>query len=185
MTNTWHEKREYFRIHDRLMVEFRQVTDEEYCLMERSLIAGSHFGNKSGLHSKVFEQLSLTGNHLYAYLEMLDMKLNRIIDLLSHNDNPFIGRILDVDISGAGIRYPSDIRLVQRTPVELRIELPYFPHPRIAVLGRVTRTARRKGEEETWDTAVRFTCINEKDRDLLVNYIFSKERHYLRERRNQ
>ena len=118
---------------------------------------------------------------LYTYLEMLDRKLNVVIDLLSTRDHPFHGSYMDVVISGSGLRYASDMRLEEGSLVEIRLVLPFFPKLRIAALGEVARCERLFIEDrETWETAIRFVEINEKDRDVLVRYVFSKERESLR-----
>jgi c-di-GMP-binding flagellar brake protein YcgR len=122
----------------------------------------------------------LTGE-LYSYLEMLDRKLNTIIDILSRKDNVFHSKYVDIDISGAGIKYCSDTKLEEGSYLELRIILPYFPNPRIAALGRVVRSSHQSVEgKDSWETAVSFVSLSEKDRDILISYVFSKEREILR-----
>ena len=108
---------------------------------------------------------------------MLDRKLNMVIDLLSRKDQVFQGSYVDVVLSGSGLKYVTNTKLDTGVFVEIRLALPFFPQPRIAALGKVVRCQRRhvKGKDE-WEASVKFVAINEKDRDLIVGYVFSKER---------
>ncbi len=177
------ERREFFRIKDRLLVEFRQVDYEESIALQEGL-------HRSGLLTESLEQIKprhtnavFVRDDVYEYLELMDRKLNTILDLLARRDGLFHSKYVDVVVSGSGIKYASDIRLDEGAFLELRIGLPFSPGQRIAVLGRVVRTIRRHNEDkDEWETAISFVAINEKDRDVLVNYIFSKERETLRAR---
>jgi hypothetical protein len=46
----------------------------------------------------------------------------------------------------------------------------------------MTCTERQTEGGDEWETAISFVAINEKDRDVLVSYVFSKERESLRSR---
>jgi hypothetical protein len=180
------EKREFFRIRDHLLVEFRQVSFEESLLIEKSL------KHTFSLHSPSDPRLSELPTSppfirdLFAYMEVLDRKLNMIIDVLSRKDDTFLSRYVEVDISGAGIRFGLDRKLEEGSYVELRIILPCFPDVRIGALGRVTRSLPSSPTSgEGWETALGFVAMSENDRDILINYVFSKEREHLRLRKTQ
>ena len=68
---------------------------------------------------------------------------------------------------------------------ELKIIMPIFPYPKITTLCQVVRAERLHGGRyrATFRIAMKFLVINEKDRDLLINYIFVKEREYLRQKK--
>jgi|WetSurSiteA1Bulk_404760.scaffolds.fasta_scaffold100700_1 hypothetical protein len=178
------EKREFFRIRDRLLVEFRQVSFEESLLLERSLKHTFSFHSPSDPRLSELPTSPPVIRDLFAYMEVLDRKLNMIIDVLLRKDDTFQSRYLEVDISGAGIRFGSDRRWDEGSYMELRIILPCFPDVRIGALGRVTRSHESlPASGGGWETAVGFVAMSENDRDILINYVFSKEREHLRVRK--
>jgi hypothetical protein len=180
MTDPPVERREFFRVNDRLYIEFRQVDPEESLVLEKNL-------EGSKVMSDTLRQVGLRSSNaaafgkddIYACLEMLDSKLNMVIDLLSRRDLVFHGSYVDVVVSGSGLKCVSDMKLDAGVFVEIRIALPFFPKPRIAALGKVVRCERYVEGEDAWETSVSFVAINEKDRDVLIRYIFSKEREAL------
>jgi hypothetical protein len=178
MTDPPAERREFFRVRDRLYIEFRQVDPEESLVLEKNL-------QESNAMSDALRNVGLSSSNtaafrkddIYAYLEMVDRKLNMVIDLLSGKDQLFHGLYVDVVVSGSGLKYVSDRKLDAGVLVEFRLALPFFPKSRIAALGKVVRCEKRdvKGND-AWETSVSFVAINEKDRDVLIRYVFSKER---------
>lgn len=178
------EKREFFRIRDRLLVEFKQVSFEESLLLEKNLKHTFSFHSPSDQRLSELPTSPPFIRDLFAYMEVLDRKLNMIMDVLSRKDDTFQSRYTEVDISGAGIRFSSDRRFDEGSYMELRIILPCFPDVRIGALGRVVRSypSSPKGGEG-WETAVGFAAMSEKDRDILINYVFAKEREHLRVRK--
>jgi hypothetical protein len=178
------EKREFFRIRDHLLVEFRQISFEESLLLEKSLKHTFSFHSPSDPRLSELSTSPAFIRDLFTYMEVLDRKLNIIIDVLSRKDDTFQSKYLEVDISGAGIRFSLDRKLDEGSYMELRIILPCFPDVRIGALGRVIRSRQFSpaGGDE-WETAVRFVALSENDRDILINYVFSKEREHLRVRK--
>jgi c-di-GMP-binding flagellar brake protein YcgR len=87
-------------------------------------------------------------------------------------------------MSGAGIQFESDVSLGEGDLTELKIIVPLFPYPKITALCEVVRTERLGGDTpNNFTIALKFLVINENDRDLLINYIFVKEREYLRQKK--
>jgi hypothetical protein len=170
------ERRDYFRIAENLLVELRQVTPEEATALEKSL-RESVFPPDTTSRSHEYPQVS---EELYTYLEALDKKLNLIIELLSGRDESFERNQVEADISGSGMRYQTDIAWEEGTLVELRIAFPFSLSQKIRALGKVVRSsASNKEGKASWDTAIAFVVISEKDRDGLISYIFSRERQRL------
>lgn len=176
------ERREFFRVKDRLFVEFREINREESEDLEKNLRGSNSTPGSLGGRVEIGQLDTVLGkNEIYAYLEMLDRKLNMILDLLSRREPAFHGAYLDVVLSGSGLSYVSDIKLEEGAFLEVRVVLPFFPKPRIGALGKVVRSQKcSTGDKEAWETAVSFVTINEKDRDILVGYVFSRERELLR-----
>jgi hypothetical protein len=178
------EKREFFRIRDRLLVQFRQVSFEESLLLEKSLKHTFSFLSPSDPRTSELPTSPAFIRDLFTYMEVLDRKLNMIIDVLSRKDDAFHSKYLEVDISGAGVRFSSDCRLDEGSYMEMRIILPCFPDVRIGALGRVIRSHQSSpAGADAWETAVRFVAMSDNDRDILINYVFAREREHLRVRK--
>jgi hypothetical protein len=59
--------------------------------------------------------------------------------------------------------------------------IPRFPYPKITALSQVLRGEECFVNETKYcEVIARFIVINEEDRDLLINYIFVKDRERLR-----
>jgi hypothetical protein len=182
MASEENERREFFRIKDRLLLQFREVTLDESLALEKSLKGADVFPDPSALGSDALpDEAQLRKNKLYAYLESVDRKLDALIALLSRRDNPFSGTYFDITISGSGLQFHSPVKLDESARLELRIGLSPSVDRRITALGRVVRTSPSGPEDGAgWETAVAFTAISEKDRDALIAYVFSRERERLR-----
>ena len=182
MDPTESERRQFFRISDRLLLEFKEVSRQESLVLEKTLKGPDLFpGLPASGTDALPERSAFRKNELYAYFESIDRKLDAVIELLSTKDNSFQSAYVDVTISGSGLKYCSTMKLNEGAYLELRIGLPSFPGRPIRALGRVVRVIpARTGDREGWETAVSFAAISEKDRDALVGHIFSREREYLR-----
>ncbi len=177
------DRREYFRITDRLLVEVREIGYEESLALGKSLQQSDFMpDSESDTSSRSFRSPSFERNELYEFLEVLDRKLNIILELLLKKDERFYNEYTDVNISGAGLKYLSEKEVPEGAYVDLRIVLPFFPNPRIAAVGMVVRSSLTSAEEgkDAWETAIKFIAISERHRDVLINYIFAKEREQLR-----
>lgn len=184
MTRPSIERREFFRVKDRLFIEFRLVNEEESRVLEKSLRESNPASESlRGQAEFASPDAAFGRDEIFAYLEMLDRKLNMVIDLLSRKEHVYHGSYMDVTLSGSGIKYVSETKLDEGAFMEIRLALPLFSGARIAALGKVVRSRRLSAEgKDAWETAVSFAAISESDRDILVRYVFSKERKTLRTR---
>lgn len=182
------DKREFFRIEDHLFIEYRKVMQEEYPKLEERMRYTPALRKERPFEDyskKVDLQKEETEKEvLYRYIQAIDRKLDIIIGLLcdSKGDTePFIKTYQRLSISGSGIRFISEIELIEGDCVELRIALPLCYYPGITCLCRVVRSEKIKDDTSPqWLVAMSFDVINEEDRDLLINYIFTKERELIR-----
>ncbi len=181
------ERREFFRISDRLLVEYREVTESEALALEKSLRQADLPASRPEIPVAGAGGAASRESELYACLGNIEKKLDSMIDLLSQKERGFQSACVDVTMSGSGMMFPTPARLGKGAYLEMSVCLPVYPDYRVRALGRVVRSepCTKEGEEgeEGWETAVGFVAISEKDRDALVCYIFSKEREDLRMRR--
>ena len=184
-----HERRSFFRIHDRLVVEFRQITPEDFTKLKDVIQYNSRQVSDKikETHLLADKELKGGGDELFAYMRVINRKLDTIIDLLNKSQCGEIYHSVETEIilSGGGVQFESQIALKARDYTELKIIVPIFPYPRITILCQVVRSERLQGSPSggTFRVAMQFLVVNEKDRDLLVNYIFEKEREYLRQKK--
>lgn len=183
MTDT--ERREYFRIHDRLPVEFRKISADEFSRLQDFIRY-----NATQVTDKINESYFLKERMIQTesdqtsiFMGIINKKLDMIVDLLyqARKSDTHHSRLVDVVISGSGIQFESDVPIDENDYVELKVTLPVFPYPTITALCKAVRSlASERGGLRLYDTAMRFLVINEKDRDLLINYVFLKDRERLR-----
>ncbi len=176
------ERREFFRITDHLLLEFRVASPEESQALEKTLKGADLLGAVSASNDEsLAEEAAIRKSKLYAYLDRIDGKLDLVIELLTHRENRFHGGYQDVVISGSGLKFRSPTKMDAGGHLELRIGLPCSAGRPITALGRVVWSSSGQGSgAPEWETAVAFEAISEKDRDNLIAYIFSKERACLR-----
>jgi hypothetical protein len=179
------ERREFFRLRDRLEIEFRVVDNEEFLKLERIVKYNPTQVFIQAPKERIVKSESFgpDGESLFSYLAILDRKLSIITDLLTKPpvDDLYTKRYVDIEISGSGLFFVSDVSLPENGYTEFRLILPVFPYPKIPALCRVVRSARREeNSHPQWDTACKFLTINDSDRDLLIQYIFGREREQIR-----
>jgi PilZ domain len=180
------ERREFFRVRDRLEIEFRVVDHTEFLRLEHivkynptQVFMQPH--NDKNKQSK--PSYGPDGETLASFLAMLDRKLSVITDLLTKScaDDLYTRRYVDIEISGSGLSFVSDVPLPEDGYAEFRLMLPVFPYPKIPVLCRVVRSVKREDNSDVdWEIACKFLAINDSDRDLLVQYVFGREREQIR-----
>ncbi len=179
------ERREFFRIRDRLEIEFRAVDHTEFLRLERIVKYNPTqvFAQSQNSRPKKKPGDGSDGEALISYLGKLDRKLSVILDLMTKSklDDLYTRRYVEIEISGSGLSFVSDVPLPENGYAEFRLMLPVFPYPNIPVLCRVVRNVKREEDSRVdWEIACKFLAINDSDRDLLVQYIFGRERERIR-----
>jgi len=183
-----HERRTFFRIHDCLVVEFRQITPEDFTKLKDVIQYNSTQVFDGEREIPFFADKESAGEHeeLFAYMHVLNRKLDTIIDRLtgSQGDERYHSVRAEISLSGAGVRFETQSALKEGDYTELRMIIPVFPYPKITVLCQVVRTEKvQEDSTEPFMVGMKFVVINEKDRDFLVKYVFEKEREFLRQRK--
>lgn len=183
------EKREFFRIRDRIPLEFRIITREEFIALEDTIRYNST-QVIDRLHEPYFLDARTDagdeGDHMMGYMHTINRKLDMIIELLgkSTGNQKMTALHTEVIISGSGIQFSSNVPFEKEQLVELKIIIPVYPYPKITCLCQVVHI--EEGPESgvaASCVAFKFLVINEKDQDILINYIFLKERQYLRQQK--
>ncbi len=188
---TSNEKRSYYRIEDKIALKLRKISEEEFNLLEHSIryTPASSFITSDEI--PVLKEIEVDEEKkkdpLFTYMKIIDRKLDMVLDYLSEKAEDtlqYISRYLKANISGSGIRFVVDVDMNEGDYVELIIILPIYPHSRISVLCKVLRSIKQtQGNCIFSDIALQYLAINENNRDMLIQYIFMKEREMLRNKR--
>lgn len=183
------ERREFFRIRDRIPVEYRNISREEFIKLQDT-IRYNPTQVVDRLHELYFMDARREApdgqDELFSYMQLINRKLDMIIELLGKSQGPenYVSVKTDAIISGSGIQFTTAAALIEGEFAELKIIVPVFPYPKITCLSQVVRVEKEAGSGGPGQkTAFKFMVINEKDQDILVNYIFLKERQYLRQKK--
>ncbi len=180
------ERREFFRLRDRLEIEFRAVDHAEFLRLEHIVKYNPTQVFMHPQNDKTKKNKSSDGSNgeaLISFLTVLDRKLSVIVDLLTKSsvDDLYTRRYVELEISGSGLSFVSDVPLPENGYAEFRLMLPLFPYPKIPVLCRIVRSVKREENSQVdWEIACKFLAINDSDRDLLIQYIFGREREQIR-----
>jgi len=181
------DRREYYRIKDRLAIEIRDISDDEFLELENTIRY-----NPTQVIDKAYDMHFLKEsisndekekNHILSYLVMIDKKLDMLTDFLNKpkKDELFHTSYMEVEVSGNGIKFFTDLEIHGGDYTEIRIVIPRFPFPKITALAQALRSEDCLVNGTKYrEVIVRFVVINEEDRDLLINYIFVKDRERLR-----
>lgn len=186
------EKREFFRIKDRLEIEFREIDKQEFLQLEREIKyrpSQVYSGNGWAIQHEDGRKWEDDKDIQTAYLRLIDRKVSAILDLLSKSSRAregsqaklFTAWYGDADISGAGLAFVLQTPFMRGALLHVKVMLPIFPYPTIHALCEAVRQREVSTDDSTgWKNALKFLVINDLDRDLLISYIFDKEREQIR-----
>lgn len=183
-----HERRKFFRVHDDLSFEFRQIDGEEFRRLKDIIQRGTGqiIEGVNEIYS-LTEKKSRGGNdEVVACLQAINRKLDIIVDYLLKKPGIETYRSLrtDVSISGSGVQFEYHKPFREGEYIELRFVIPVVPYPRITVLCEaVGKLDADIPAGDKFVVVLKFLVINERDRDALINYIFEKEREQLRQQK--
>jgi hypothetical protein len=178
LNRTSEDRREGVRVDDRVLLEYWPVMDE---------------GRKAET-SRRFAQIPLpvspeTGDPqkldplVVQWMSKIEWTLDAILHTLEHQSTrPSAARLMDVNVSGDGVRFLPERPLSEGDVIDLRMVLPPF----IVVEAR-GEVMHMRPESECLDPShtvvVRFTDIAVEDREKVIRYVV--QRHAELQRRQQ
>ena len=180
------ERREWIRIDDRVLLEYRLLTDpaEGPTLgippVAQEAIAAVISKPTSDLVSRS-EQLS--ESPLLPWIRKVDWVLETIVKTLAkmQPEGIAIAQVADVTLSGGGIGFLSPRHFVVDDVLSLKIILP--PFTPIHTTARVIRSIQTK-DGINYDIATEFIQLNPDDQEHLIRHIIQTQAERLRGRRN-
>ena len=187
------QRREFVRIEVSLPVQCRKIREEdlperqEELALRPSSLEGMGW-NTARIADKKRDNVDSEGDFNLLSLRLLweiSNKLNRLIDILEHNDlrdlEKWEARVLD--LSGSGIRISSPREINVDEYLQLEMDIPLLPIAVVACIGKVVWTKSITGKDSVrWEAGLKFVAINEDDREEIIRFIFQQQRMLLRAR---
>jgi len=180
------ERRQYFRIKNHLFMGY-ELFDPN------ATNKGSTQSNNSLPFAHLMEELNSLSEANKSYCQTLNSQQQATIDHLNFvNDkiekltgymieslNLAFSDLLEVDLSGGGIRFESDTALTLGQSLKLELVLVPEYHYLVA-LGEVVDCLE---ENNQFHIAISFKEIQEADRDAVIRHVFKRQSQQLREQK--
>ncbi len=129
------------------------------------------------------EPPALDNEALATWLSILNSKLDTIMRILTLKDTGFLSLpIAHVTISGSGVSFNFTERRELGDIMEMKMLMPSVSGHAILVYGKVTGIEEK---ETGFRVATEFVAMDENMRDLIIDFVFRREREILREKRGE
>jgi len=172
-------RRGHVRVDDILRVDYRKISQEDYerCEGKPEFI----FKNTFGEPLKAPEVEEVDSALLYKLIYQANLKIDRILDILESRDAERYASAGSecVNISGSGMRFVANRSFSIGDIIALRVFLPLVSGTWINVLGKVISSAE-SAPGNRYDVSVQFVELSEGDREMIVRYVFKRQRELLR-----
>lgn len=180
------ERRQYFRIRHSLLMSYETIDttknvslakelqpDSTPCIYLLKELNNIEQENQSFINSLQSEQGAISG-----YITGLNDKLGLLTHYIINHLDVEYRELLQVDLSGGGIRFESESPLDLEQ--ELKMELVLVPeYINIATYGKVVDCHKIHGKQ-AFELAISFTQILESDRDAIIKHVFEAQSKQLR-----
>jgi len=193
------DQREYVRVEAYLPLKYKILDESEYdearkrCKKQKgsaysepiaSLLSGlslEELRDPAPIHAEGIEP------EMARALTEIDRKLNILLRLMVENRLTDIEQDLchEVNLSGGGLRLTLPQQLNAGAKIGLEITLPLFPPIPLFTIAEVIRVVPSECSTEGtpfFETALKFIEIDEDDREMIIRYVFKRQRHTLRNR---
>jgi hypothetical protein len=181
------ERREWLRIDDRVLLEYRLLT-ETVDVPTSSLPPATNEAITAAIAKPTADLLLRSGEQLaqsplLPWMMKMDWLLEVILKTLAtmQPDGIAIAQVADVTLSGGGIGFFSPRKFAVDDILSLKVILP--PFTPIHTTARVIRSTLAKDGMQC-DIASEFTQISPDDREHLIRHIIQRQAEQLRGRRN-
>ena len=174
-------QRKNVRVDDVLKVDYRQISQQDYneCKTKPEIIFEKTFGKV--FEAPKVEDVSL--ELLYKLIYHANLKIDRILTILESKDTerPESVSSESVDISGSGMKFIANRKFSTGDIIALRVFLPLVSISKtwINILGEVV-LATKSGTENRYDVTVKFKGLSECDKEIIIGYVFKRQRELLR-----
>ncbi len=175
------ERRRFFRIEDIVglksqVIEKQQLEQrlESFWNDQHQFSLRNEFNYKLEQHQADLQQIKNKMPELGRYLSVLQEQLDLLTDKILSNDDSYITRETQVNISAQGISFRSDIKVNIDDIIELNLLL--LPsQQKILVLAKVIDCQPDQEASGGYTISLDFEHIHEADRELLVKHVHGKQ----------
>ncbi len=187
------QRREMVRVDDILEISHRVLTSAEKDSLSEEIV-GISSGAGMDTVSAILQSAGRTvdpESPTWRAISLLDRKLDLLISLLQKNEHAsqeteFVRS--GVNVSGSGIRFPSQQVYKKGDFLWISMIFPSSPPMRIEAVAEIGRTgtapnflSRLPGS--VIDVSSKFVAINAQDKELILRYTFQRQRELLRAKR--
>ena len=181
--------RSFLRVDAFMPVKYHRITPEQF-ETRRNLLVHTGSAERDGMGSPPApflpdEMDGATGipPELAHELQSIHKKLDFIIKALGlQTKSSLFGQPpVEVNISGSGMSFITTEHVGAGALLEIEILLPLYSGTIIGLIAKVVRSdVVGRDEAPQFETGVRFEAINEDDRELIIRYVFKRQRELLR-----
>jgi len=182
------DRREWIRIDDRLLLEYRRLNDPpDVPIADMPPVTGDMIAAAIGKPTTDLLARSgevLAGSPVLPWMMKVDYMLEVILKTLAQTQPSGIAmaRVTEVNISGGGVNFLSPREFASGDSLALKIILP--PFTPIQTVAKVIRSAPHTGGQG-FDLATEFIDLRASDQEHLIRHILHTQAERLRARRSQ
>lgn len=180
------ERREWIRIDDRLLLEYR-LLDESADASPVGTLPVTHDTIEAAVAKPTADLLArsgdiLAGSPILPWIMKVDWLLEVLLKAVAsqHPESMALARVTEVNISGGGIGFTAPNAFSSGTRLALRVILP--PFTPIQATARVIR-ATAAGDGGGFTIATQFLDLAADDQEHIIRYIIQTQAERLRARR--
>ena len=180
------ERRQYFRIKNSLFMSYETIDTNDNKQTQKETLAEPSPSlrllkelNEIEQNNKTFlTNLPLDHKNTSTYINQLNSKISSLSEYLVQNLDIKYKELLEVDLSGGGIRFESESEL--HKDQELKLDIVLVPEYRDMIIhGKVVNSQKVKNKS-TFEHSVTFCHIQESDRDAIIKHVFKTQSEQLR-----
>lgn len=173
-------RRGYARVDDMLRVDYRKVSQEEYDRYGSTPVG--IFKNVFGEPPQMPETEEINLELLYKLIYQANLKMDRLLEILESGDTDRYASVGTeyVTVSGSGMSFIANQAFSIGDTIALRVFLPLVSSTWITVMGKV-KSSTSLSTKDGYRTAVQFVGLSEGDREMIIRYVFKRQRELLRD----
>jgi len=185
------DRREFFRINDTVVVDYKVVSKESVPIVARRIAQSTDDDDSNekaqlraiqNAFSHLVDQINQQDRDIARALRMLDEKINLVSQSVQRHNNPVDpDDLTEANLSGGGIAFMVESPVDIRGHVELHMQLLPTANT-IHALATVISCERLLGAapEKPFHLRMVFTHMDEQDRNLLVKHTLNRQAEMLR-----
>lgn len=181
------DRREFFRIEERLMLSYRRLASDQEQSNESTSLLLQEFDELSQQIKHSLSRLHYQAPEVSSCIKILDSKINLLAQSLLMKKSPTKALLRrKVNISGGGISFELADKLEEQDLIEIEIILPPEAKP-LKVRAKVISTYQNpyKNSGYSFVVSARFHDLNDQIQDAIIRHITQAQTYLLRMKKQQ